>query len=303
MLVHRTWNIIRNMRKAIMITALLAASLSCFAAGTITVSGSAEVSAVPDMASFTLTASFTEQTTKEAMDRTSAMINEAIAILESEYGLADDDITTSYIGVSPEYTYKDGERVHTGQSASQSLEITIRNMDSIGPIYGRLSELDGITLSSISLSSTKMAEALKAARIGAVNDARDKAETYAEAAGGVRDLYLEAFTEQAADSLNALMTDLRATLQEEIDRWYVYADANNEAVDETGQGTYINREQVPMPVGGDPSIAVGLDYLNDSTPNRWWIPEPLRLSTIVGAIDETLAAASTTSARQGSTDR
>ena len=185
MLVHRTWNIIRNMRKAIMITALLAASLSCFAAGTITVSGSAEVSAVPDMASFTLTASFTEQTTKEAMDKTSAMINEAIAILESEYGLADDDITTSYIGVSPEYIYKDGERVHTGQSASQSLEITIRNMDSIGPIYGRLSELDGITLSSISLSSTKMAEALKAARIGAVNDARDKAETYAEAAGAV----------------------------------------------------------------------------------------------------------------------
>ena len=142
-----------------MITALLAASLSCFAAGTITVSGSAEVSAVPDMASFTLTASFTEQTTKEAMD--------------------------SYIGVSPEYIYKDGERVHTGQSASQSLEITIRNMDSIGPIYGRLSELDGITLSSISLSSTKMAEALKAARIGAVKDARDKAETYAEAAGAV----------------------------------------------------------------------------------------------------------------------
>ena len=118
---------------------------------------------------------------------------------------------------------------------------------------------------------------------------------YAEAAGGVRDLYLEAFTERAADSLNALMTDLRATLQEEIDRWYAYADANNEAVDETGEGTYINREQVPMPVGGDPSIAVGLDYLNDSTPNRWWIPEPLRLSTIVGAIDETLAAASTTS--------
>ena len=180
MLVHRTWNIIRNMRKAIIITALLAASLSCFAAGTITVSGSAEVSAVPDMASFTLTASFTEQTTKEAMDRTSAMINEAIAILEAEYGLADDDITTSYIGVSPEYIYKDGERVHTGQSASQSLEITIRNMDSIGPIYGRLSELDGITL-----SSTKMAEALKAARIGAVKDARDKAETYAEAAGAV----------------------------------------------------------------------------------------------------------------------
>ena len=171
------------MKKTIMITALLIASLSCFAAGTITVSGSAEVSAAPDMASFSLTASFTETTTKEAMDRTSAMINEAINILESEYGLAEKDITTSYIGVSPEYTYEDGNRVQTGQSASQSLEITIKNLDDIGPIYGRLSELDGITLSSVSLSSTKMAEALKAARIGAVKDAREKADTYAGAAG------------------------------------------------------------------------------------------------------------------------
>ena len=171
------------MKKIILITALLLASLSCFAAGTITVSGSAEVSAVPDTASFSLTASFTEQTTKEAMDRTAAMINEAIQILESEYGLAEEDITTSYIGVSPEYIYEDGKRVHTGQAASQSLDITIKDMESIGPIYGRLSELDGITLSSITLSSTKMAQALKAARIGAVRDARDKAETYAEAAG------------------------------------------------------------------------------------------------------------------------
>ena len=170
------------MKKIILITALLLASLSCFAAGTITVSGSAEVSAVPDTASFSLTASFTEQTTKEAMDRTAAMINEAIQILESEYGLAEEDITTSYIGVSPEYIYEDGKRVHTGQAASQSLDITIKDMESIGPIYGRLSELDGITLSSITLSSTKMAQALKAARIGAVRDARDNAETYAEAA-------------------------------------------------------------------------------------------------------------------------
>ncbi len=178
-----SWDIIQSMRKTIMTMALLAASLSCFAAGTITVSGSAEVSAVPDMASFSITSSFTEQTTKEAMDKASGMINQAIAILEDEYGIPEEDITTSYIGVSPEYIYEDGKRIHTGQAASQSLDITVRDMESIGPIYGRLSELDGITLSSITLSSTKMAEALRAARIKAVSDARDKAETYAAAAG------------------------------------------------------------------------------------------------------------------------
>ena len=173
-----------DMKKIILITAVLSAlAFPCMAAGTITVSGSAEVSATPDTASFTLTSSFTEDTTKEAMDKTSAMVNEAIGILTTEFGIADDDIITQYIEVSPEYVYKDGESIHSGESALQTLKVTVRDISGIGAVYGRLAELDGITLSSITLSSSDMDEALRAARIEAVNDARTKAETFAGAAG------------------------------------------------------------------------------------------------------------------------
>ena len=48
---------------------------------TISVSGTAEVTMYPDTAEFTITASFTEDTTEEAREKTSEMINTAIEAL------------------------------------------------------------------------------------------------------------------------------------------------------------------------------------------------------------------------------
>ena len=150
---------------------------------TISVSGSAEVSMKPDTAYFSITASFTEETTEEARAKVSEMIGNAAEILTSEFGLSADDLSTSYISASPEYQWKDDERILIGQKAVQTLEITLHDIDSIGPIYDRLMSLSGISISDVTLDKEDKSEEYRQARMEAVRDAYSKAEAFAEAAG------------------------------------------------------------------------------------------------------------------------
>ena len=150
---------------------------------TISVSGSAEVSMKPDTAYFSITASFTEETTEEARAKVSEMIGNAVEILTSEFGLSADDLSTSYISASPEYQWKDDERILIGQKAVQTLEITLHDIDSIGPVYDRLMSLSGISISDVTLDKEDKSEEYRQARMDAVRDAYSKAEAFAQAAG------------------------------------------------------------------------------------------------------------------------
>ena len=150
---------------------------------TISVSGSAEVSMKPDTAYFSITASFTEETTEEARAKVSEMIGNAAEILTSEFGLSADDLSTSYISASPEYQWKDDERILIGQKAVQTLEITLHDIDSIGPVYDRLMSLSGISISDVTLDKEDKSEEYRQARMDAVRDAYSKAEAFAQAAG------------------------------------------------------------------------------------------------------------------------
>ena len=150
---------------------------------TISISGSAEVSMKPDTAYFSITASFTEETTEEARAKVSEMIGNAAEILTSEFGLSADDLSTSYISASPEYQWKDDERILIGQKAVQTLEITLHDIDSIGPVYDRLMSLSGISISDVTLDKEDKSEEYRQARMDAVRDAYSKAEAFAQAAG------------------------------------------------------------------------------------------------------------------------
>ena len=150
---------------------------------TISVSGSAEVSMKPDTAYFSITASFTEDTTEEARAKVAEMIGNAAGILTSEFGVSADDLSTSYISASPEYQWKDDERILIGQKAVQTLEITLHDIDSIGPVYDRLMSLSGISISDVTLDKEDKSEESRQARMDAVRDAYSKAEAFAQAAG------------------------------------------------------------------------------------------------------------------------
>ena len=133
----------------ILFAILLASCASTDNIPTVSVTGSASVSMLPDMLSFTVTASRTAETTEEARSTVSMMINSAVEILQNEYAVDDDDIVTAYVSVSPEYSWK------------------------------------GIGISSITADKeNKSLETMKARSL-AVQDAHDKAAVYANAAGYV----------------------------------------------------------------------------------------------------------------------
>ena len=151
--------------------------------GRISGSGNAQISADPDRAEFTVTATATKETTDEARIAVSSMTNEAAGILKSEFGVAEDDITTSMISAYPEYRWTEEGNELIGQRANESISVKIRNIDSLGDIYTRLLGINGIEISNVSLDKEDKSAEIEESRINAVLDAREKAETYAKAAG------------------------------------------------------------------------------------------------------------------------
>lgn len=150
----------------------------------ITVTATSSVSVTPDAASFTITAEAVSPTTEEARNASSSMIEEALKILKDEYGISDDEIVTNYMNINPYYEWIDGSRTLSGQRASQSLNITIKNgLDKAGKVYDRLSVLDGISISSITYFKLETTEEVREARKMAAAEAALKAEDYAEGVG------------------------------------------------------------------------------------------------------------------------
>ena len=135
----------------------------------ISVTGKAEVSMQPDTASFQISATAVEDTTDEARIKTSEMVSMAVGILTSEFGVTDENLTTSYLAASPEYEWRDDEKILVGQRATQTINVKVTDLDSIGNIYENLMKIDGITISDVTLG------------VNAMKDAYSKAEAYLEA--------------------------------------------------------------------------------------------------------------------------
>lgn len=186
---------------------LVIAILACFAAGIIighvlkgyiiassdtaieepriiSVSGSSEVKLDPDIAEFTVTASFVENSTDIARVRTADMAETVISVLEG-IGIAPEDISTGYISAGPEYAWDSEElrNVVTGQRATQSIDVTVRDLSLLGKVYDSLLKLDGIDVSSATLDRSDKSSAMEEARKLALEAAMKKAEGYAEVAG------------------------------------------------------------------------------------------------------------------------
>ena len=68
------------------------------------VSGRAEIEVQPDMATFSLSVTERADTTKEAQESVNIKISKVIDILMSEYSIDRNDIKTTYMNISPEYS-------------------------------------------------------------------------------------------------------------------------------------------------------------------------------------------------------
>ena len=191
------------MRKTalIILTSLLLASCATLGSpnGTIRVSGSARVEIEPDMATFSFTVTERAETTREAQERANVNVQRAYRILTENYGIDARDIATTYMNISPEYSWTDGKQVLQGQRATQTISVTLRDLEALGNVLDSLSEISGISVGSISLDSSVRSDSLSSARALAMEDARARAEDYA-AAEGLKVGGVSSVTEAGSDS-------------------------------------------------------------------------------------------------------
>lgn len=153
----------------------------------LTVTGSGEVSATPDVAVISSGVETQAETARGALDANSRAVA-ALIDAARKAGVETRDIATSGFSVQPVYAERrqpKGEPVQAivGYQVMNRVTVTLRDVAKVGPLLDQLvtvgsNRIDGITF-LVSDANTRR----DAARTAAVADARRKAETLADAAG------------------------------------------------------------------------------------------------------------------------
>jgi Uncharacterized conserved protein len=151
---------------------------------TITVSGSGDVSVAPDVADVVLGVSATKSTVKDARAAAAAAMTAVLAAVKKD-GVADKDISTVNLSLSPNYDYSSGKSVPalTGYTYSNTIKVTVRDLTTVAAVVDDSTAAGATTVQGISfrLDDTKAAEAQ--ARQLAMTDAKARADALAQAAG------------------------------------------------------------------------------------------------------------------------
>lgn len=149
---------------------------------TITVAGIGTVQVDPDTAVVNLGVQVTAPTGAAAMTTVNA---DAAALTEALVGagIAEEDIQTS--GLSLYSTTGDDGTTITGYSASLTLNVTVRDIEAVGPTIDAAHGAggEGFTIGGVSFSFADPESVLEQARIDALANATARAEQYAAAAG------------------------------------------------------------------------------------------------------------------------
>ena len=149
-----------------------------------TVTGEASVAAVPDMATIRTGVTNQGKTAKETSDANAKSSNALVAALRAA-GIADKDIQTSGLSLSPTYenTLSSGRGRINGFQASTQLAIKVREIPKLADMIDRVVTAGANDIGGIDFTVSAPSTRLDAARTDAVADARRKAEIYAKAAG------------------------------------------------------------------------------------------------------------------------
>ncbi len=150
----------------------------------ISVSGLGSAFGQPDVAMLSLGVDAEADTVAEARANAAKAMDAMLAALK-EGGVADDDIQTTRFNVEPRYDYRNDKRELIGFAVTNLVTAKIRNIDDVGELIdGALTaggDLARIDYLSFTIDDPSALE--DEARKEAMDDARSRAETLAEAAG------------------------------------------------------------------------------------------------------------------------
>lgn len=158
-------------------------------ANVISVSGSGEVLAISDIASLNVNLMKDGATAKEAQDLLNESITKTLNYLKDQK-IEDKDIKSEYGGLAPKYSY---EKCYTypcpsnskivGYTATQSIEIKIREVDNANVIKTGLAELEITDISGPNFGMDDEESFKDQARSLAITEAKNKAEVLAKELG------------------------------------------------------------------------------------------------------------------------
>lgn len=152
----------------------------------ITVTGSAEAQAVPDLATITAGVETRADTAAGALSANSEAMTGVLAALDAS-GVARRDVQTSQLSISPVYEpYREGApeaQKIAGYEAANMVTIRVRDVARLGETVDAVTQAGANRIYGISFDVSDPKEALETARRDAVADARARAELFAAAAG------------------------------------------------------------------------------------------------------------------------
>ena len=147
------------------------------------ITATGQVSRTPDIATIRAGVVTQAPTAAAALSENAARMTRVIQALKAA-GIAERDIMTSSVGLSPQYRYQQNEApVITGYQASNNVSVKFRDIAKSGAALDALVKAGANQIDGPSMSIDKPGAALDEARAEAVKTARTRAELYAKAAG------------------------------------------------------------------------------------------------------------------------
>ena len=159
------------------------AAESMFRATTLNLSAYGETKLAPDMATITLGVTTDAVTADGAMAQNRSRMNQVIAALRRG-GIADRDIQTSGLNLSPQYAYVQNEQPKlTGYQASNQVTVTVNDLARVGSAIDAVVTAGATNVGGIAFGLKDPGAAENDARRLAVRSLQAKADLYAQATG------------------------------------------------------------------------------------------------------------------------
>lgn len=171
-----------------LIIASFALSLSFIAptfAETISIQGTGIVTSAPDIAYINLGVNSSAQTARVALDKNNKAMNNIITAIK-KIEVESKDIQTSNFSINPRYNRiqkQEGLPEIIGYEVFNNLNITIRNLDDLGAILDQVVTLGSNRINNIQFAIAKPQPLEDQARALAAEDAKRRAEIYADTLG------------------------------------------------------------------------------------------------------------------------
>jgi len=149
----------------------------------IVVQGSGKAYATPNVAKYTVSVSTGPQASAEvALKKLSELSGPIVSAVKKE-GVEEKDIATTNLSINPQYDFTSGRQILRGFEASESLELTIRDLDKIGSILSTATGEGVNAAGGLNFQVDDIEKVRLEAQKKAIEDAKQKAEELSDALG------------------------------------------------------------------------------------------------------------------------